>query len=114
MNPDQPSEGERRARQRWPVVRTLKLQDPATGRYHLGWTKNLSTAGALIRLAGRCPLEVGQQVRLGLAQPGQVLMSGEQFVTARIVRVDVSGQGPSFGMAFEGAIHSVPDLARAA
>lgn len=114
MTPDQVSAGERRARQRWPIVRTLKLQDPVTGRYHLGWTKNLSTAGALIRLAGRCPLEIGQEVRLGLAQPGQVLMSGEKFVVARVVRVDVSAQGSSFGMAFENAVHSVPDFARAA
>jgi PilZ domain len=81
------ADDDRRRHTRNDFVRPCKVQRSGHVRYEAGQTSNISTSGALLRIAREPAIRTGETIRVGVAwESGGVLASGS-LLPARVVRV---------------------------
>ena len=101
---------ERRRGERWATQQSVKLYDSRTGRYIAGVMRNASASGALLELHGSLGADLGDRVRLAIADRWSDLVAHDEMTPA-VVRRFAGGTHATRWVAIEFATTPAVSLA---
>ena len=78
---------DRRRHARRPILRSCKVRHAEALRYAAARTQDLSEGGALLSLETSRPLSPGQEITLAIDFAGRSVLTQQQMVEAKVVRV---------------------------
>lgn len=87
------SGGERRRHERRAIDQPAKVFHRGSWRYIAARTRDLSDNGALLELPSDRPVAVGDMIDVALGRSGVGVLRSDEFVWARVVRVEPSSRG---------------------
>lgn len=81
------SNAERRRHPRRDFIRPCKVQRAGEIKFEAGQTSNISTSGALLRVALKHSIRPGEMLRVGVAWESAGVLESGSLLPARVVRV---------------------------
>jgi hypothetical protein len=85
--------GDRRRHERRAVDQPAKVFHRGSWRYIAARTRDLSDSGVLLELPSDRPVAVGDMIDVALGRSGVGVLRSDEFVWARVVRVEPSSRG---------------------